>query len=83
MVKIADLLAVGRTFSFEFFPPKTDEARRQLEKAVHELGYACVPLTQMLHECADWYRRHGYFGAPDRIEVSPAKDERATWIPEH
>ena len=38
MVKIADLLAVGRTFSFEFFPPKTDEARRQLEKAVHELA---------------------------------------------
>ena len=24
--------------SFEFFPPKTDEARRQLEKAVHELA---------------------------------------------
>ena len=38
MVKIADLLAAGRTFSFEFFPPKTDEARRQLEKAVHELA---------------------------------------------
>ena len=38
MVKIAALLAVGRTFSFEFFPPKTDEARRQLEKAVHELA---------------------------------------------
>jgi methylenetetrahydrofolate reductase (NADPH) len=38
MTKIADLLAAGRTFSFEFFPPKTDEARRQLEKAVHELA---------------------------------------------
>ena len=38
MVKIADLLAAGRTFSFEFFPPKSDEARRQLEKAVHELA---------------------------------------------
>src|SRR5436305_13434889 len=38
MVKIADLLAAGRTMSFEFFPPKTDEARRQLEKAVHELA---------------------------------------------
>ena len=24
MAKIADLLAAGRTFSFEFFPPKTD-----------------------------------------------------------
>src|SRR3954452_10753714 len=38
MTKIADLLAAGRTFSFEFFPPKTDEARRQLEKAVHALA---------------------------------------------
>ncbi len=38
MTRIADLLAAGRTFSFEFFPPKTDEARRQLEKAVHELA---------------------------------------------
>ena len=38
MTKIAELLAAERTFSFEFFPPKTDEARRQLEKAVHELA---------------------------------------------
>src|SRR5437764_14248661 len=38
MTKLGDLLAAGRTFSFEFFPPKTDEARRQLEKAVHELA---------------------------------------------
>src|SRR3954469_13816756 len=38
MTKIADLLAAGRTVSFAFSPPKTDEARRQLEKAVHELA---------------------------------------------
>jgi methylenetetrahydrofolate reductase (NADPH) len=37
MAKIADLLAGGRTYSFEFFPPKTDEAERALEKALHEL----------------------------------------------
>jgi methylenetetrahydrofolate reductase (NADPH) len=37
MARITDLLAGGRTFSFEFFPPKTDEAERQLEKALHEL----------------------------------------------
>ncbi|MBI2169100.1 MAG: methylenetetrahydrofolate reductase [NAD(P)H] [Actinobacteria bacterium] len=37
MAKIRDLLAAGRTFSFEFFPPKTDEAERQLEKALREL----------------------------------------------
>jgi methylenetetrahydrofolate reductase (NADPH) len=38
MARIADLLAHGRTFSFEFFPPKTDEAERQLEKALAELA---------------------------------------------
>lgn len=37
MATVADLLATGRTFSFEFFPPKTDEAERQLEKTLHEL----------------------------------------------
>ena len=36
--KIPDLLAAGPTLSFEFFPPKTDEAERQLEKAIHELA---------------------------------------------
>jgi dihydroflavonol-4-reductase len=35
-------------------------------KAVRELGYACPPLQQMLRECADWYRRNGYFGTPER-----------------
>jgi methylenetetrahydrofolate reductase (NADPH) len=38
MTRIADLLAAGPTLSFEFFPPKTDEAERQLEKAIHELA---------------------------------------------
>ena len=37
MTKIRDLLASGRTFSFEFFPPKTDEAQRELEKTLREL----------------------------------------------
>jgi methylenetetrahydrofolate reductase (NADPH) len=36
--KISDLLAAGPTLSFEFFPPKTDQAERQLEKAIHELA---------------------------------------------
>jgi methylenetetrahydrofolate reductase (NADPH) len=36
--KISDLLATGPTLSFEFFPPKSDEAERQLEKTVHELA---------------------------------------------
>jgi methylenetetrahydrofolate reductase (NADPH) len=38
MVKVAELLAAGPTMSFEFFPPKTDEAERALEKAVGELA---------------------------------------------
>ena len=37
MTKIGDLLAAGRTSSFEFFPPKTDEASRALEKTISEL----------------------------------------------
>jgi methylenetetrahydrofolate reductase (NADPH) len=37
MTKIADLLAVGPTSSFEFFPPKTDDAARELEKTIGEL----------------------------------------------
>jgi methylenetetrahydrofolate reductase (NADPH) len=37
MAKIADLLAVGRTFSFEFFPPKSDAEQATLVRALHEL----------------------------------------------
>jgi methylenetetrahydrofolate reductase (NADPH) len=37
MAHIRDALAEGRTYSFEFFPPKSDEAARQLEKAIAEL----------------------------------------------
>ena len=38
MAKIHDLLAAGRTYSFEFMPPRTDEMLRQLEKSLRELG---------------------------------------------
>ena len=37
MARISDLLARQRTYSFEFFPPKTDEAERALEKTLLEL----------------------------------------------
>ena len=40
MARIADLLAAGRAFSFEFFPPKTDEASLTLGRTIAEL----VPL---------------------------------------
>ena len=37
MAKIADLLAAGPTYSFEFMPPRTDEMLRNLEKTLREL----------------------------------------------
>lgn len=37
MTHIRDLLAAGRTYSFEFFPPRSDEAARELEKTIGEL----------------------------------------------
>src|SRR6202011_5338177 len=37
MAKIADLLAAGRTFSFEFVPPKSDAEQATLVKALYEL----------------------------------------------
>jgi hypothetical protein len=38
MAHISDLLAAGRTCSFEFFPPKTDDAARALEQTIAELA---------------------------------------------
>jgi methylenetetrahydrofolate reductase (NADPH) len=38
MTRIAELLATGPTWSFEFFPPKTPEGARNLEVAVDELS---------------------------------------------
>ena len=38
MARIADLLHAGPTLSFEFFPPKTDEMERQLDKTLAELA---------------------------------------------
>ena len=37
MTRIVDLLAAGPTFSFEFFPPKTDEAQLALLKTIGQL----------------------------------------------
>jgi methylenetetrahydrofolate reductase (NADH) len=38
VTRIVELLAGGRTFSFEFFPPKTPEADAQLARALDELA---------------------------------------------
>lgn len=37
MARVADLLSRGRTFSFEFFPPKTDYAQLTLGRTIAEL----------------------------------------------
>jgi len=37
MARIGELLAAGRTFSFEFFPPKTDAAQATLVRTLREL----------------------------------------------
>jgi methylenetetrahydrofolate reductase (NADPH) len=37
MARVSDLLAAGRTYSFEFFPPKTDGAQLSLGRAISEL----------------------------------------------
>jgi methylenetetrahydrofolate reductase (NADPH) len=36
-VTVADLLAAGTTYSFEFFPPRTDEAEAQLTRTLAQL----------------------------------------------
>lgn len=38
MTRIADLLAKGPSWSFEFFPPKTPEGMSSFDAAVHELA---------------------------------------------
>ena len=37
MARISDLIAAGRTYSFEFFPPKTDMAQLTLGRTISEL----------------------------------------------
>ena len=68
MARIAELLAAGRTFSFEFFPPKTDGAQLTLGRTISELEplhpsfvsvtYGAGGSTrQRTHEVVAWVRR--------------------------
>src|SRR5688500_18212136 len=48
VTRIAHLLAEGRCFSFEFFPPKTEDAHAQLQPTLLELaplGLSFVSIT--------------------------------------
>ncbi len=68
MTRVSDLLAAGRTFSFEFFPPKTDSAQLSLGRAIAELeplAPSFVSVTygaggstrQRTREVVGWVRR--------------------------
>jgi methylenetetrahydrofolate reductase (NADPH) len=68
MARIADLLAADRTFSFEFFPPKTDAAQLTLGRTITELeplAPSFVSVTygaggstrERTHEIVAWVRK--------------------------
>ena len=68
MARVSDLLAAGRTFSFEFFPPKTDSAQLSLGRTIAELeplAPSFVSVTygaggssrQRTREVVTWVRR--------------------------
>jgi methylenetetrahydrofolate reductase (NADPH) len=68
MARVSELLAAGRTFSFEFFPPKTDSAQLSLGRAIAELeplAPSFVSVTygaggssrQRTREVVTWVRR--------------------------
>jgi methylenetetrahydrofolate reductase (NADPH) len=68
MSRIADLLATGRTFSFEFFPPRTDAAQLTLGRTIAELevlGPSFVSVTygaggstrQRTRDVVTWVRK--------------------------
>ena len=68
MARVSDLLAAGRTFSFEFFPPQSDSAQLSLGRAIAELeplAPSFVSVTygaggssrQRTREVVTWVRR--------------------------
>lgn len=68
VTRISDMLANGRTYSFEFFPPKTDDAQRNLGRVITEmepLKPSFVSVTygaggstrQRTQELVSWIRR--------------------------
>jgi methylenetetrahydrofolate reductase (NADPH) len=68
MARIAHLLSAGRSFSFEFFPPKTDSAQLTLGRTIAELEPlrpSFVSITygaggstrERTHQVVNWVRR--------------------------
>ena len=68
MARVSDLLAAGRTFSFEFFPPKTDGAQLSLGHTIAELEPLAPSFVSVTygaggstrartHDIVSWVRR--------------------------
>lgn len=51
-MKIAELLKAGKTFSFEFFPPKTEENTRHLFNALEQLRALKPDFVSVTHSTA-------------------------------
>src|SRR3974390_3447135 len=49
MTRIADLLAKGQTFSFEFFPPKTDAEQATLVRTLRDLEPLCPSFVSVTY----------------------------------
>lgn len=58
MARIGDLLAVQQTVSFEFFPPKTDEARDHLSQVMSELSVHQPDFTSITYGAGGSDRQH-------------------------
>src|SRR4051812_9484992 len=58
MAKISDLLAAGRTFSFEFFPPRNDEEQTRLVRTLRELEPLEPSFVSVTYRGGRWSRDH-------------------------
>jgi methylenetetrahydrofolate reductase (NADPH) len=58
MARIADLLASGRTFSFEFFPPKVDSGWLTLGRTIAELESLSPSFVSVTYGAGGGTRRH-------------------------
>src|SRR5258706_9526 len=71
-VTVADLLAAGTTYSFEFFPPRTDEAEAQLTRTLAQLE----PLQPSFVSIT--YGAPGRPSSPGPASPSPSSSSGAT-----
>ena len=60
MARISDLLASGPTYSFEFFPPKTDEEQVTLVRALRELEALAPSFVSVTYRGGRESRRRTY-----------------------